>query len=295
VEEGVSAEGCPSLQKFVARSLGTPHSLGSLLSCSAQEVDVAGSELGLGVVGGSDQRPRLHLEKPDRLGIASELLEFLWGVVAFDWDMTVRGREILAEIEPAGADGIDISDRFSQLFDLFAEAEDQGTLHPCSAEPIHRTSEKREGVFVDRSWSSGGIETPYRLDIVSENRGVCPADCVEGPLRIGAKVGDENFGGCFGSDRPQFFDDFIELSSSPVGKIVSIDGSDHHMLKPHFLRSLRQFARLVGIDGRGNPFRDGAESALSRADLSENQEGGSPCCVALVDVGAVRFLANGVE
>jgi len=80
-----------------------------------------------------------------------------------------------------------------------------------------------------------------------------------------------------------------------VRQIVAIDRRDHHVGQTERLDGAADPRGFVWLGGRGPAVRHRAIGARARADLTENHERGRAVMPALADVGAVRFLAHGVE
>ena len=76
---------------------------------------------------------------------------------------------------------------------------------------------------------------------------------------------------------------------------VAIDGREHHVLEAHLGRRLGDALGLSRIELRGPPVGDRAVRAVSRTDVAEDHERRGAVLPALADVGAVSFLADGVE
>ena len=82
---------------------------------------------------------------------------------------------------------------------------------------------------------------------------------------------------------------------APVGQVVSRYGGDHHVAKPHLLCGEGHIRRLVGIEGRGTVFGDVTETAMPCAVCPHDEKGGGVLLVALMPVGAVCLVADGVQ
>ena len=84
-----------------------------------------------------------------------------------------------------------------------------------------------------------------------------------------------------------------------IGQIVAIDAGDDDVAEVHVTRHAGDVGGLGGIEAHvmlaGVEFADAAEAAAAGAELAEDHEGGGAAMEALVDIGAARLLADGVE
>src|SRR5688572_9439275 len=80
-----------------------------------------------------------------------------------------------------------------------------------------------------------------------------------------------------------------------VAQVVAIDARDDDVLEPERRDRLREVQRLLRIRRQRPAVRNVAKRAAPRAEVSQDHESGRAFAEALADVGARRFLADGVQ
>jgi hypothetical protein len=86
-----------------------------------------------------------------------------------------------------------------------------------------------------------------------------------------------------------------ENERAEVRKIVAIHGCDDGMLELHLSDRGGDPRRLLDVVLWRPPVRHGAVRAVPRAHVAQHHERGRAVLPALTDVGAVGFLADGVQ
>ena len=85
------------------------------------------------------------------------------------------------------------------------------------------------------------------------------------------------------------------MASSPITKIIPVNGSDDHIAKLHLRNGVSQIVRFTRVDRLWASVSHITERTATGADIAENHK---CCCTlpkALTKVGAAGFFANGVQ
>ena len=98
-----------------------------------------------------------------------------------------------------------------------------------------------------------------------------------------------------GINRMDLTDSIGEDASTTGGQVVTINRCDNCILQAHLLDRYGQSERLVQINTDRPARFDIAVRASSRADISENHEGGCSPIPALTDIRAGGFFADSVQ
>jgi len=109
------------------------------------------------------------------------------------------------------------------------------------------------------------------------------------------EVGDQHFDRRRGQAAAQLGDGAGENLGAAVGKVVAVHARDHDELEPHLRDGLGQPRRLVQIERLGRAVRHRAVGAVARAHVAQNHERRGLVLPTFTDVGAVGFLADGVQ
>ena len=109
------------------------------------------------------------------------------------------------------------------------------------------------------------------------------------------EVGDQDLHAALGVDLAEDADHLVERPGPTVGLVVAVHARDDGVPEPEEPDRLGHAARLIEIDRRGAPGRDPAEAAGSRADVAQHEERRRAAAPAVVDVRALRLLADAVE
>src|ERR1041385_7887276 len=98
-----------------------------------------------------------------------------------------------------------------------------------------------------------------------------------------------------GIHRANFPDCFGPVSCATIGQVVSINGSNHRVSKIQVFHFYGNVMRLFRVEIAGFTFSNGAESAMTSADIAAEHERGSAIRPAFEDVRATGFLTNRVK
>ena len=109
------------------------------------------------------------------------------------------------------------------------------------------------------------------------------------------EVGNQDFDPAFGNPGARLPDGLDEHRGAAIREIVAIDRRDHGVAQAHRFDRVRDARRLRHVELARPPVRDGAVRACAGADVAQDHERRRSVVPALPDVGAARFLADGVE
>ena len=118
-------------------------------------------------------------------------------------------------------------------------------------------------------------------------------------VQIAAKIGSQYFNASAWKRVANFTHRFGKMPRAAVGKIVAIDGGDHHIAQFPAGGHARDVGRLVGIQREfllvWGAFGNGTESTAARAQIAEDHESRRAAAEAFVKIGAARGFADRVQ
>ena len=155
--------------------------------------------------------------------------------------------------------------------------------------------EQSQRMIIARTRADGRIQARHSFQIVIINVGACRHDHFHGFSGLVAKIRCQNLDGRFWRMFAQFFNDTNELPGTAIGQIIAIDRGDDDMLKPERAGRFGNMRRLKLVDWPGHTGLDVAKSAGARAGIAQDHHRRVLLAPAFADVGAGRFLANGIE
>ena len=112
---------------------------------------------------------------------------------------------------------------------------------------------------------------------------------------LALEVWDQHFDAALRPARARLADRVRKNRRAAIGKVVAVHRRDDDVREAEGFDRLSDADAFVGVGGCRASVRDGAVGARARADVAENHERGGAVVPAFADVGAVRFLAHGVE
>ena len=265
---------------------------GTGLSCA---VLARGFLLFKGVVGRANQRPGLDVFDAHGFAEALEFGELVGMNVALDGQVFGRGLHVLAESEDVRALRGDILHGGENFVAGFAESQHHAGFCGQPGDKFSGAAEQFERTLVHGTLADLAIQARNGFHVVIQDVGLGGHYRFES-VPIAAKIGNQDFDFASGDARANFRDGAREDGGATVGLIVAIHGSDDSVTQAHSCDSFSDALRLV-FGGRAERFAAGycAESAGSRADISQNHEGCGAMLPTFAHVGAARAFADGVE
>jgi hypothetical protein len=112
---------------------------------------------------------------------------------------------------------------------------------------------------------------------------------------VALEVGDEHLDRASGKLLVDLPDGLGENVRPKVGEVIAIDRRDDGVAETQLGDRRCDAPRLGDVVLRRTAVRDGAVSAVPRAGVAEDHEGGGAVIPALAEVRAMRFLAHRVE
>src|SRR5579872_6685046 len=100
---------------------------------------------------------------------------------------------------------------------------------------------------------------------------------------LAKEVGCQNLDGRIRASRAHRSNGLREMFRAAVGEVVTVDGSDDHMLEPELEGGLRDMLRLGRIQRTRHAGLDVAEGAGAGAGVAHDHEGGVLLVPALPD------------
>src|SRR5689334_3309533 len=86
-----------------------------------------------------------------------------------------------------------------------------------------------------------------------------------------------------------------EMTCAAVGQVVAIYRGDNDVVEAEISHYQGNVAGLLRIKSQRLPLVDGTKAAAPCASISQDEKRGGFVAPALADVGAARFLTNGME
>ncbi len=213
-------------------------------------------------------------------------------------EVAAGGLEVLSDGGDLGTGGVEIAEQGFHFRSGFAEADHKAGLHERRRGVTPRESEDVQGLAIFRLGAHAGIEARHGFHIVIEDVGRGIEHAGHG-IEVAAEIRREDFDAGGGQGAADLANGFGEMVGAAIRKIVAIDAGDHDVAEVHVTRHASNVGGLGGIEADvmlpGIEFADAAEAAAARAKLAENHESGGAAVKALVDIGAARFLADGME
>src|SRR5712691_6558489 len=253
-----------------------------------------GWNLAFGVVGGADERAGLDVGEAEGAAGLAKLREFLRRIVAGHRQVLGGRPQVLPERQDVDVDGAKVAHRLHQLWVLFSEPQDDARL--CQQPRRHppRAAEELERALVAAAVARHLVEARHRLRVVVEDvgRGV---DHGFERGRAALEVGDEQLDAAAGRREPDRAHRRGECARAAVGQVIAVHRRDDDVLEPELADGVPNALRLLAVLPHGLAVRNGAVSAVPRADVAQDHEGRGRLFPALADVRAVRLLADRME
>jgi len=157
-----------------------------------------------------------------------------------------------------------------------------------------RALQKIDGSLVDGSGPHRRIETWNRFHIVIEDIRSGLKNSSK-RLKIPSKVRNQNFHFGLRTLLSDSANGFRENRSAPVRQIIPCHRGHHGIAELHVIDGFRDTARLPWVRRFLGTMRHGAETAVPRAAVAQNEERRRTQGEAFAQVGAAGFLAHGVK
>ena len=112
---------------------------------------------------------------------------------------------------------------------------------------------------------------------------------------VACEVGNQHLDPAIRKLLPDAVDAGCEDISTTIGQVVAVHRCDDAVAEIHRLYRIGQPFRFLQVDADGAPRSNGAVVASPRADVAQNHESCGTSTPALSDIGAMCFLAHGVQ
>ena len=208
--------------------------------------------------------------------------------------MLVGRPQVLANGENVDARRTQVTHGGEQLVPVLAQPADDSGLGEQLGIHVLGAIQQLERTRIAATGSRDAIQPRDRLEIVIQDVGFGINDEAQ-RCGIAFEVGDEDLDRGLGQSKSNLCDAVGKDFRAAVRQIVAIDAGDDDVPEAHLRHRIREPPGLTGIERSGRPVRDGAVRAVARADIPQDHECRRLVLPAFPDVGAVRFLADGVE
>jgi len=149
-------------------------------------------------------------------------------------------------------------------------------------------------LLINRVWTDSPVQPGNRFSIVIEHIGPSVKNRVQSVL-IAIEIRNQDLDLAFWCQRSDFSNRFGPMGRATIRQIVTINRGDYSMSQVKMGHGFGDVSRLQRIQGSGRSFSHGAKSAMPSADITAQHKGRGPIRPALKNVGAPRFLADGVQ
>ena len=246
------------------------------------------------MVRGARERRGGDHQKPLGVGDGLVGLELFGRHEAHD-RMVLAGRlQVLADGEKVDVGGAQVVHDLQNFVPLLAEPDhDAGLAEHRGVEFLDPLQQADRGE-VTRAGSHGEILRRHGLEVVVEDVGPCCRHRLDRAF-LAQKIGREHFDRRDRASRADRANDRGKVSGAAVIEIVAIDRSHDHMLEAELCRCFGDPSGLGAIERARQAGFDVAERAGARANIAHQHEGRVLLVPALADIGAPRFLADGVQ
>ena len=155
--------------------------------------------------------------------------------------------------------------------------------------------EQTQRMIIARTRADGRIKPRHGFKIVIVNIGARIDDHLDGAPGLVAEIRRQDLDRRFRRVLAQFVDDADKLPGAAIDQIITIDRRDDDMFEPQRRRRFGNMCGFEKIDWPRHPGLDVAKGTGARAGIAQDHHRGVLLAPAFADVGARRFLADGVE
>ena len=205
-----------------------------------------------------------------------------------------RGLQVLAHREDVATGLHEVVHRGFDLVRSFAHPQDEVGLRDHARVEACGDPKHVEGTVVPEGRTDPGVQPADGLEVVGEHVG-CGVEHGRDVGLATFEIARQDLDAAAGDLAPDRADARCPDPRPAVREVVTSDAGQHDVAQAHGADRVGDALGLAFVDRVGLGGHHVAEAAASGALRAQDQERGLPVFPALVDVGAHRFFAHGVE